>query len=142
MTDGRNAILERISSLIFARSLLVACLIAVGLAACAQGNNPQNTATTVAKALYNNDYAGAVASFDDSLKSQATRTQVAMISDKMHALGDLQGLTQTRSDADMRRYWYDAKFTNGDMTVEMRLHADGSIAAYRVLPQVVATPRS
>jgi len=124
------------------RNMIVACLLALGLAACAQAKNPQDTATTVAKALYNNDYSGAVANFDDSLKSQATRTQVAMISDKMHALGDLQSLSQTRSDPDTRRYWYDAKFSNGDMTVEMRLHADGSIAAYRVLPQVVATPRS
>jgi hypothetical protein len=124
------------------RALIMACVLAVGLAACAVAKNPQDTATTVAKALYNNDYSGAVANFDDSLKSQATRTQVAMISDKMHALGDLQGLTETRSDADTRRFWYDAKFTNGDMTVEMRLHADGSVAAYRVLPQVVATPRS
>ena len=122
--------------------LIVACLLAASMVACGiQGKNPQNTATTVAQALYGNDYSGATQNFDDALKAQATRTQVAMISDQMHALGDLQGLTQTKSDEDTRRYWFDAKFSKGEMTVEMRLHADGSIAAYRLLPQAVATPR-
>jgi hypothetical protein len=118
------------------RGLIVACFLAASLVACGmQGKNPQSTATSVAQALYNNDYSGAIQNFDDSLKAQATRTQVALISDKMHALGDFQGLTQTKADDDTYRYWYDAKFSKGDMTVEMRLHANGSIAAYRIVPK-------
>jgi len=115
--------------------LLVACLLAVGLAACstAHGSAPQDMATGVAQGIYNNDLGAATANFDDTLKGQATRTEIAVISDKMHALGSFQGLTETKHDDDSRRYWYDAKFSNGDMTVEMRLHANGQIAAYRII---------
>lgn len=116
--------------------LIIACLLAAGLFACGQhGKSPQDEATAVTQGLYNNDFAAATANFDDTLKTQATRTQVAVISDKMHTLGDFQGLTETKHDDDTRRYWYDAKFSKGDMTVEMRLHADGSIAAYRIVPK-------
>ena len=111
--------------------VLAACLVACGHA----GGNPQSVATSVAQSLYNNDLAGTTKNFDDTLKSQATRTQVALISDKMHALGDFQGLTEIKHDDDTRRYWYDAKFSKGDMTVEMKLHADGTIAAYRIVPR-------
>jgi hypothetical protein len=119
------------------RHIITACLLAVALTACGQqrGSDPQSIANGVAQAIYNNDYGGATANFDDALKAQATRTQVAMISDKMHALGDYQGLTQTKSDDDTRRYWFDAKFSKGDMTVELRLHANGQIAAYRLIPK-------
>jgi len=119
-----------------ARTIIAACAIAVALVACSQQHSdPQSIASNVAKAIYNNDYSGATANFDDALKSQATRTQVAMISDKMHSLGDYQGLTQTKSDDDTRRYWFDAKFSKGDMLVELRLHANGQIAAYRLVPK-------
>lgn len=111
-------------------------MLAVGLVACSQlhANDPTAVATSAAQALYNNDYSGATANFDDALKGQATRTQVAVISDKMHTLGDFQGLTLTKSDEDTRRYWFDAKFSKGTMTVEMKLHANGQIAAYRIVP--------
>lgn len=118
--------------------LIVACALAALLAGCAQmghSGDPQSVANNVAQALYNNDYNGAIANFDDSLKTQATRTQVAMVSDKMHALGDYQGLTLTKSDEDTRRYWFDAKFSKGDMIVELRLHANGQVAAYRLIPK-------
>jgi hypothetical protein len=116
--------------------LIVACALAAVLAGCAQhGSDPQSVANNVAQALYNNDYNGAVSNFDDTLKTQATRTQVAMVSDKMHALGDYQGLTLTKSDEDTRRYWFDAKFSKGDMIVELRLHANGQVAAYRLIPK-------
>jgi hypothetical protein len=127
MTHGRLMVHSR---------LIIVCVLAAGLFACGvHGKSPQDEATAVAQALYNNDFAGATQSFDDTLKTQATRTQVAVISDKMHALGDLQGLTETKHDDDTRRYWYDAKFSKGDMTVEMRLHADNTIAAYRIVPK-------
>ena len=105
------------------------------------GPNAADEATKVAHALYNDDLSGVTANFDSTLKEQVTRTQVAAISDKMHALGDFQGLTEIKRDNDTRRYWYDAKFSNGDMTVQMRLHADGTIAAYRLLtPTATAAP--
>jgi major membrane immunogen (membrane-anchored lipoprotein) len=121
---------------LIARRLIIACVLAVGLVACSQShaNDPTALATSAAQALYNNDYSGATANFDDALKGQATRTQVAVISDKMHSLGDFQGLTLSKSDEDTRRYWFDAKFSKGAMTVEMKLHANGQIAAYRIVP--------
>jgi hypothetical protein len=117
--------------------LAIAAAMAAALVGCAQFGTmqPKDEATKVAQAIYNNDLSSATANFDDTLKDQATRAQVATISDKMHALGDFQGLTEVKHDDDARRYWYDAKFSNGDMTVEMRLHADGKIAAYRIVPQ-------
>lgn len=123
----------------------IAAALALALVGCAQfggGSNPKDEATKVAQALYNNDLAGVTANFDDTLRDQATRAQVATISDKMHALGDFQGLTATKQDDDTRRFWYDAKFANGDMTIEMRLHSDGKIAAYRIVPQPAATAAS
>jgi hypothetical protein len=125
-----------ITSRLMVRSrLVIACVLAAGLYACAQhAKNPQDMANAVAQALYNNDFNAVTQNFDDALKAQATRTQVALISDKMHALGDFQGLTETKRDEDTRRYWYDAKFSKGDMTVEMRTHADGTVAAYRIVP--------
>jgi hypothetical protein len=122
---------------LIARRLIIACVLAVGLVACSQsrGGNPQDLATSVAQALYNNDFNGVVSDFDDALKAQATRTQVAVISDKMHSLGDFQGLTPTKSDDDTRRYWFDAKFSKGLMSVEMREHANGQIAAFRIIPK-------
>jgi len=117
--------------------LAIAAAIAAALVGCAQfgTTQPKDEAARVAQAIYNNDLSGATANFDDTLKDQATRAQVATISDKMHSLGDFQGLTEVKHDDDARRYWYDAKFSNGDMAVEMRLHADGKIAAYRIIPQ-------
>jgi len=127
MTHGRLMVRSR---------LIIACVLAAGLVACSQhAKTPQDTATAVAQALYNNDYAAATQNFDDTLKSQANRTQIAVISDKMHTLGDFQGLTETKHDDDTRRYWYDGKFSKGDMSIEMRLHADGTIAAYRIIPK-------
>src|ERR1700687_4305863 len=122
--------------------LLIVCALAAALVACGQmrSGNPQDVATKVTQALYNNDLGGVTQNFDDTLKAKATRIQVAAISDKMHTLGDFKGLSETKRDEDTRRYWYDAKFSNGDMTVEMRLHSDGSIAAYRVVPATTTAP--
>lgn len=120
--------------------LIIACVLAAGLVACSQAQRaagPQDTATAVAQALYNNDYNGVVTNFDDTLKGQVTRTQVALISDKMHSLGDFQGLSLAKTDEDTRRYWFDAKLSKGAMTVEMRLHANGQIAAYRIVPKAM-----
>jgi len=117
------------------RAYLAIAALAAVLAGCGllAGPNATDEATKVAQALYNDDLSSVTANFDSTLKDQATRTQVAAISDKMHALGEFQGLTEIKRDNDTRRYWYDAKFSNGDMTIQMRLHADGTIAAYRLL---------
>ncbi len=120
------------------------CATAVALLAACGGQrtaDESKLADDVTRAAYNNDYASVVKNFDSTLKGQVTRGQVGVISDKMHALGDYQGLTEVKSEPDYRRYTFEAKLTNGTGTVRIRLHADGTIAAYRVdLPAAPATP--
>jgi hypothetical protein len=96
--------------------------------------NEANLADQVTRAIYNNDMAGVTTNFDSALAAQVTRASVGAISDKMHALGNYQGLTETATDIPSHRYTFDAKFDKGEMTVGIRLDASGKIAAYRVVP--------
>jgi hypothetical protein len=116
------------------RAALVCATAALLIAGCSGQRVADETkiADDVTRSVYNNDYAGTVKNFDDTLKGQVTRGQVGVISDKLHALGDYQGLTEVKSEPDYRRYTFEAKLTNGTATVRMRVHADGTIAAYRV----------
>ena len=107
----------------------------LALAAC--GGNPggqaQNSADTTTKAVYNDDVDGVTQNFDDTLKSQVTRSEVGILSDKMHSLGDYQGLTYVSDDPDKNEYTYRANFSKGSMNVVLKLDSDGKIGAYRVL---------
>jgi hypothetical protein len=110
---------------------------ALGFAACSSsggGSDPKSLAESVTKAVYNDDMAGVTANFSNGLAPQVTRASLGAVSDQMHRLGNLQGLTEAMSDLPSKRYTYDAKFDNGDMTVMMRLDQSGKIVAYRVSP--------
>ncbi len=121
------------------RYILAATLaIALGLVACSNAGSEQKLADSVTRAVYNNDMAGATANFSSDLTPQVTRASLGILSDTMHKMGNYQGLTETATDTPARRYTFDAKFDNGDMTVQMRLDASGKIVAYRVSP---GTPR-
>lgn len=98
------------------------------------GNTETTLADQVTRAVYNNDMAGVTSNFNGNLASQVTRASVGTLSDKMHALGNYQSLTETATDIPSRRYSFDAKFDKGDMTIGLRLDANGKIAAYRVVP--------
>lgn len=115
---------------------LSAAALAVLLTACAGGaaSSEQKMADSVTRAVYDDNYAGVTANFDDALKPEVTRTQVAQLSDVMHKLGDYQGVTMTSNDTVNKRFDFEAKFSKGTMTVKMRLDPDGKIAAYRVVP--------
>ena len=104
--------------------------------ACASssGNSPRDLADTTTKSVYASDYDATVAHFDDDLKGQVTRGSIGTLSDRMHALGAYQNLTQTTSDPDHGRYVYDAAFERGHLKVELRIDPDGKIGAYRVAP--------
>jgi protein involved in sex pheromone biosynthesis len=107
------------------------------LSGCANDSNSSNEAklaNQVTRAIYNNDISGVTSNFDSTLAAQVTRASVGALSDKMHALGNYQGLTEAAMDIPSHRYTFDAKFDKGDMTVGMRLDASGKIAAYRVVP--------
>jgi hypothetical protein len=112
-----------------------ALALSLALAACA-GNGAggaQSAADGTTKAVYNDDVAGVTQNFNDSLKSQVTRSEVGIMSDQMHQLGDYKGLTFVSSDPNKNEYTYRADFTKGTGNVVVRLDSDGRFAAYRFL---------
>lgn len=114
-----------------------AALLAL-LAACsthAAGGAAQQEADRITRAVYDNDVDSATQNFDDAIKPQVTRTEVGIMSDQMHKLGDYKGLTHISDDATRNSYTYRGDFTNGSMNVVIRLDTDGKVAAYRVYPQ-------
>lgn len=117
--------------------LVLTASLALGLAACSGaggGSDQQKLAENVTRAVYNNDMETVTANFSTSLTPQVTRASLGVLSDEMHTMGNLQGLTETDTDSPARRYTFDAKFDKGDMTVQMRLDGDGKVVAYRVIP--------
>lgn len=107
------------------------------IAACGtnSASGAQASADSTTKAVYNDDPAGVSSNFDDTLKTQVTRSEVGILSDQMHRLGDYRGLTFVSSDPNKNEYTYRAGFTNGTMRIVVRLDADGKFSAYRVFPQ-------
>lgn len=114
--------------------LALTLVLGLGLIGCSTGSNEQKLADDVTRAVYNNDMAGVNANFNSELGPQVTRASLGVLSDKMHTLGNYQGVTETATDLPSRRYTFDAKFDKGDMTVQLRLDANGKVAAYRVTP--------
>lgn len=105
------------------------------LAACGGGaHDPQGSANAVTRAIYNDDQSTASSYFDDALRPHVTRASVGLISDKMHALGNYNGLSLLATDTSKHEYTYRASFSKGTMNVVVRLDADGKLAAYRVFP--------
>ena len=110
---------------------------ALTLAACGGGGTgqAQGAADGTTKAVYNDDVTGVTQNFDDTLKTQVTRSEVGILSDQMHKLGDYQGLTYVSNDPNKNEYTYRANFSKGTMNVVLRLDSDGRIGAYRVFAQ-------
>jgi hypothetical protein len=107
---------------------------ALALAACGGGSGQaQSLADSTTKAAYNDDPAGVSAHFDDSLRTQVSRSEVGMLSDAMHKQGDYEGLSLVSSDPVKNEYTYRANFSKGSLNVVLRLDQNGEIAAYRVL---------
>lgn len=100
------------------------------------GGSAASTSDTVTKAVYNNDVDGVSANFDDHLKTQVSRGEVGMLSDKMHALGDYKGLTFVSADPAKNEYVYRADFDKGSMNLVVRLDSDGKLAAYRLFDRM------
>ncbi len=122
------------------RGALLSC--ALLLAACSSGGNqdPSALAEKITRAVYANDLDTTIATFDDETKKQVTRSQLGVISDRMHALGDIKSFTQRSSEPDKGRYDYDVSFTGGSMLVQLRVDPDGKVGAYRVVPEAAAGP--
>jgi hypothetical protein len=119
-------------------SVSAALCAALALAACAgngSGGGTQANVDATTKAVYNDDSAGTTQYFDDALKNQFSRSELGIMSDQMHRLGDYNGLTFVGSDASKNEYTYRAAFTKGAMNVTVRMDPDGRFSAYRVFPQ-------
>ena len=119
------------------RRVLLAAALAVLLAGCSAGSasdRAQKLADDATKAVYNDDMAGLTANMNSALVPTITRAQLGDLADKMHALGDYQGVTPAGSDTLKSEYDFKAKFDKGTWTVILRLDGDGKIAAYRVAP--------
>ena len=83
------------------RRVLLAAGLAVLLAGCSAGSasdRAQKLADDATKAVYNDDMAGLTANMNAALVPTITRAQLGDLADKMHALGDYQGLPPAGSD--------------------------------------------
>lgn len=119
-------------------SVSAAFCAALALAACAGnggGGGAQANVDATTKAVYNDDSAGTMQYFDDALRNQFTRSELGIMSDQMHRLGDYKGLSFVGSDASKNEYTYRASFSGGAMNVTVRMDPDGKFSAYRVFPQ-------
>lgn len=110
-------------------------LLACALAACGgnAASGAQGAADETTRAVYNDDVATVPAHFDDALKNQVTRSEVGILSDRMHRAGDYKGLTFVGSDPGKNEYTYRADFSGGSMSVVVRVDPDGKFSTYRVL---------
>jgi len=119
------------------RPASAALCAALALGACAgnAGSNAQSSVDATTKAVYNDDADATTHYFDDALKNQFTRSELGLMSDAMHRLGDYRGLAYVGTDASKSEYTYRATFSGGSMNVTVKMDPDGKFAAYRVFPQ-------
>lgn len=87
------------------------------------------------RAVYADDVAGVASHLDPGVAGVVTRAEVGTLSDKMHALGNYQGLQSVAGAMPRDEFTYQAIFDHGTMVVVVRLDPSGKLAAYRVVPQ-------
>ena|SRR5579864_157715 len=110
--------------------VLCACAV-LAIAGCAARETRTADATT--RAVYDDNLDAATGSFTPDLAKQVTRAQLGALSDLMHTKGDYRGITETGTEPD-GAYDFRADFSNGTLTVKMKIDGDGRISGYRVLP--------
>ena len=92
----------------------------------------QVLAETVTQAIYSNSADGVRANLSPMVAYGVQRSEVGLLSDKMHALGDYKGLTRVSTDDVRHESTFRAAFDKGNMTVIVRDGGDGKLAAYRI----------
>jgi hypothetical protein len=119
------------------RPLAICAAVVALLTGCGHGGagKAQSAADAVTQAVYNNDVDGVTSQLEDRTKTEVSRAEVGMLSDKMHALGKYKGLTPLSSDAANNEFTYRASFERGTMNVVVRLAPDDRLAAYRIFPK-------
>lgn len=118
-----------------ARAYSGALLLSMLSVGCAQQakSNPAALTEKITRAVYANDLETATADFDDDLKKEVTRANMGTLSDTMHQLGAMKGITQRSADPDKGRYDYDVTFERGAMIAQIRLDPSGKVGAYRLI---------
>ena len=95
-------------------------------------------ATTTA-AIASGDIARARSAFDDQIRPQVTPATVAALAQIMQRYGPYEHVEQVSEIPARRRYDFEAYFVGGSMLVQLRLDADGKIAAYHIIPNGPST---
>ena len=117
--------------MISGRAILACAAATVLLCGCASSEAKLADATT--RAVYDNNYDGVTENFTSTLSTEVTRAQLGQLSDLMHAKGDYKGIAETGTEPD-GAYDFQAKFSNGNLMVKMKLDGSGKITGYRVIP--------
>jgi hypothetical protein len=123
-------------------ALACAIVVVAGCGPMRSAHDPAGLTDSITRAVYANDYYGTTAPMDSDTRGEVTRAEIGDISDRMHALGSYEGLTQTKSDPDHGLYDFDLRFAKGHMTARLRLDPSGKVGAYRVYPAQGAGSRS
>lgn len=108
--------------------------IAFGATACSHRATPQELADQMTRAVYAGDAAAVRSRFNDAVKPSVTPQSVSDVSARMHKYGEYRGLSEVAEIPKARRYDFEAEFATGTMLVQLKLDANGAIAAYRVVP--------
>lgn len=94
--------------------------------------NQEVLAETVTQAIYSNNADGVTANLSPMIAYGVRRSEVGILSDKMHALGNYKGLTRVAADDVKHETTYRATFEKGTLSVVVRDGGDGKLAAYRI----------
>lgn len=119
--------------------LLCAAVLVSGCAGASHGaSDATKLAENITRAVYADNLDAVTAPFDNDLQKQVTRSDLGLLSDKMHQLGEIKSITQRSADPDKGRYDYDVTFERGAMIAQMRLDPNGKVGAYRIEPAAPA----
>ena len=101
---------------------------------CARHLTPPALADAMTRAVYAGDAAAARSKFIEALRPSVTPQSVSVVSARMHRYGEYHRLSQVSEIPAQRRYDFEAEFDRGTMLIQLKLASDGSISAYRVVP--------
>lgn len=117
-------------------SRLFLVLPALALAACAGENHYEQLADQVTKAIVANDMRPVEKDFNALARPQLeNRAKVGQLSDELNALGSFKRTRELQvgnEAADV--HTLNAEFSKGNWQIQMRIDADGKIAAFRIHP--------
>jgi hypothetical protein len=116
------------------RHLVLIALGASVLAGCGRHPAPADIVDSTTRAIYANDYDTTRRFFDAALKPRVTRQSVTELASRMQEFGEYRGVSLVAEITHNRRYDFEAAFAKGSMLLQVRIDPDGTLAAYRVIP--------